>query len=182
MSRIGNKIITIPAGVTVTVNGNDVTVKGPKGELSRTFRSEVGFNVNENTVTVTRINDEKLSKQLHGTSRALLAGMVEGVEKGYEKELVMKGTGYKAQMEGTSVVLFAGYSHTVKIDTIPGVNLSVGGQNNTSVFVKGIDKQAVGQIAAQIRQVRLPEPYLGKGIAYKGEHIRRKEGKKAGKK
>jgi large subunit ribosomal protein L6 len=108
--------------------------------------------------------------------------MVEGVEKGFEKELVMKGTGYKAQMEGTSVVLFAGYSHTVKIDTIPGVNLSVGGQNNTSVFVKGIDKQAVGQIAAQIRQVRLPEPYLGKGIAYKGEHIRRKEGKKAGKK
>lgn len=182
MSRIGNKIITIPAGVSVTVNGHDVTVKGPKGELSRTFRPEVNFAVNENTVVVTRINDEKLSKQLHGTSRALLAGMIEGVDKGYEKELIMKGTGYKAQMEGTSVVLFVGYSHTVKIDTVPGVTLSVGGNNNTTVFVKGIDKQAVGQIAAQIRQVRLPEPYLGKGIAYKGEHIRRKEGKKAGKK
>lgn len=182
MSRIGNKIITIPAGVSVTVNGHDVTVKGPKGELSRTFRPEVNVNVNENTIVVTRINDEKLSKQLHGTTRALLAGMVEGVEKGYEKELVLKGTGYKAQMDGTSVVLFVGYSHTIKIDTVPGVTLSVGGNNNTSVFVKGIDKQAVGQIAAQIREQRLPEPYLGKGISYRGEHIRRKEGKKAGKK
>ena len=182
MSRIGNKVIAIPAGVSVEVNGSTVTVKGPKGTLTKTFKPNVNVKVENNEIVVTRINDEKVSKQLHGTTRALIAGMVEGVDKGYEKELVMKGTGYKAQLEGTSVLMYVGYSHPIKIDTVPGVTFKVGGNNNTSVFVSGIDKQAVGQLAAQIRATRLPEPYLGKGVAYKGEHIRRKEGKKAGKK
>ncbi len=182
MSRIGNKLIALPEGVSVEINGQTVTVKGPKGSLTKTFKENVNVKVEENNIVVTRINDEKASRQLHGTTRALLAGMVEGVSKGYEKELVMKGTGYKAVMEGTSVVMYVGYSHPIKINAVEGVTFRVGGNNNTSVFVSGIDKQAVGQLAAQVRATRLPEPYLGKGVAYKGEHIRRKEGKKAGKK
>ncbi len=180
MSRIGNKIIVLPENVTVTVNGCNVEVKGPLGTLSREFSNRVNVNVEENHVVVTRINDEKVSKQLHGTTRALLNSMVEGVSKGFKKDLVITGIGYRASKAGSKLVLNVGYSHQIEIVEEEGVKIEV--KSPTEISVSGIDKQKVGQVAANIRAVREPEPYGGKGIAYTTERIRRKEGKKAGKK
>lgn len=180
MSRVGNKVINLPEGVNVNVEGSTVTVTGAKGTLTQTFSNLITVSVNDRVVTVTRANDDKHTKQLHGTTRALLNGMVEGVSKGFTKTLEIKGIGYRAQLKGNEVVLNVGYSHPVNIATIEGVKLEV--PSATEIIVSGIDKQKVGQIAAVIRSVREPEPYGGKGIMYKGERVRRKVGKKAGKK
>ena len=180
MSRIGNKVINLPEGVSINTNGSEVTVTGPKGTLIRNFSDLITINVNEKEVTVTRANDEKHTKQLHGTTRALLNGMVEGVSQGFTKKLEIKGIGYRAQLKGSDIVLNMGYSHPVTINAVEGVKFEVPSQ--TEIIVSGIDKQKVGQIAAVIRSVREPEPYGGKGIMYKGEKVRRKVGKKAGKK
>ena len=180
MSRVGNKVINLPEGVSINVNGTSVSVTGPKGTLTRDFSSLITINVNDKEVTVTRANDEKHTKQLHGTTRALLNGMVEGVSKGFTKQLEIKGIGYRAQLKGNDIVLNIGYSHQVTINAVEGVKFEVPSQ--TEINVSGIDKQKVGQIAAVIRSVREPEPYGGKGIMYKGERVRRKIGKKAGKK
>lgn len=181
MSRIGNKTITIPAGVTITVNpGNEVTVKGPKGELTRKFSEVIGINIEGDTVTCTRANEEKHTKQLHGTTRALINNMIVGVHEGYKIDLQLVGIGFRAAVSGKKLTLNVGYSHQVEIVAEEGVDIAV--TNNTEISVSGIDKQRVGELAANIRAVRKPEPYKGKGILYKGEIVRRKEGKTAGKK
>ncbi|PJW13572.1 50S ribosomal protein L6 [Geobacillus sp. Manikaran-105] len=175
MSRVGKKPIEIPAGVTVTVNGNTVTVKGPKGELTRTFHPDMTITVEGNVITVTRPSDEKHHRALHGTTRSLLANMVEGVSKGYEKALELVGVGYRASKQGKKLVLNVGYSHPVEIEPEAGLEIEVPSQ--TKIIVKGADKQRVGELAANIRAVRPPEPYKGKGIRYEGELVRLKEGK-----
>lgn len=180
MSRIGNKVINIPEGVSVEVNGTTTTVKGPKGTLTKEFSNLITINVSEKEIKLTRANDEKHTKQLHGTTRALLNGMVEGVSQGFKKELEIKGIGYRAQLKGTDIVLNIGYSHPVTVNGVEGIKFEV--PSPTEIHVSGIDKQKVGQVAAVIRSVREPEPYGGKGIMYKGERVRRKVGKKAGKK
>lgn len=181
MSRIGNKLITIPAGVTVDVKaGNEVTVKGPKGTLTRQFSDRLTINVEESTVTVVRSNDQKHTKQLHGTTRALLHNMVVGVSEGFVKELVLNGIGFRAAIKGNTLSMALGYSHPSDVE-IPA-NLTVTCPSATEIKIEGISKQEVGQFAAEVRALRKPEPYKGKGIAYKGERIRRKEGKTAGKK
>ncbi len=181
MSRIGNKAITIPAGVEVTISaGNEVTVKGPKGTLTRQFDQKYGINVEENVLNVTRPNDLKATKQLHGTTRALLANMVEGVTNGYTKELELVGIGFRAAMSGKKLTLNVGFSHPVEFTVAD--DLTVECTSATGIKVSGIDKQRVGEFAANVRAVRKPEPYKGKGIRYKGEYVRRKEGKTAGKK
>ncbi len=181
MSRIGLKEIVLPEGVTVEVAENNVvTVKGPKGTLTKEFRPNVSFKVEGNKVNVSRIDDTKVSKQLHGTSRALLNGMVVGVSAGYTKNLTLTGIGYKAQLMGSNLVLNVGFSHQITVKPVDGIKIEV--PSATEVVVSGIDKQVVGQVAANIRALKKPEPYGGKGISYKGERIRRKEGKKAGKK
>lgn len=181
MSRIGLKEIVLPEGVTVEVAENNVvTVKGPKGTLTKEFRPNVSFKVEGNKVNVSRIDDTKVSKQLHGTSRALLNGMVVGVSAGYTKNLTLTGIGYKAQLMGSNLVLNVGFSHQITVKPVDGIKIEV--PSATEVVVSGIDKQIVGQVAANIRALKKPEPYGGKGISYKGERIRRKEGKKAGKK
>ncbi|MDO4378100.1 MAG: 50S ribosomal protein L6 [Erysipelotrichia bacterium] len=178
MSRIGNKTITIPAGVEVSIaDGNEVTVKGPKGTLTRQFNEMITIHVDGNVITVKRPNDEKVTKQLHGTTRALLHNMVVGVSDGFQKELVIEGVGYRAAVSGNTLTLNMGYSHPVVITAEEGLTIEC--PKNQQIIVKGIDKQRVGELAANIRAVRKPEPYKGKGIAYKGEHIRRKEGKTA---
>jgi large subunit ribosomal protein L6 len=175
MSRIGKKPIEIPAGVTVTINGSDVTVKGPKGELSRSFNSDLTITLEENVLTVTRPSDEKNHRALHGTTRAVLANMVEGVAKGFEKTLELIGVGYRAQKQGSKLILSVGYSHPVEFEPEQGLEVEV--PSNTKIIVKGVNKERVGALAADIRDVRPPEPYKGKGIRYAGEHVRRKEGK-----
>ena len=178
MSRIGNKIISIPSGVEVSVGGNnEIKVKGPKGELTRQFNESLSFNIDGTELTVSRPNEEKFTKMIHGTSRALLDNMIIGVSAGYSRELEIIGVGYRAALQGKKLVLSAGYSHPVELEAPEGLTIEVPTQ--TSVVVSGIDKQAVGEFAANIRKVRPPEPYKGKGIRYKGEHVRRKEGKKA---
>lgn len=180
MSRIGNKLITIPAGVTVEVaDGNEVTVKGPKGTLTRTFSTMMDIQVADGVVTVKRPNDAKHTKQLHGTTRALINNMVVGVSEGYAKELELVGIGFRAAVKGNKLTMQVGYSHASELDIPEGLSVTCG--SATDVKVEGIDKQLVGEFAADIRAVRKPEPYKGKGIRYKGEHIRRKEGKTAGK-
>lgn len=180
MSRIGNKLIQLPEGVTLTVNGSVVTVKGPKGSLDVTLNNGISLEIEGNIVKVLRESDVKQIKQNHGTSRANLNNAVVGVHEGYKKVLQMEGIGYKAVMQGNDVVLSAGYSHTVTITPNEGVKIEVGMVNNKpELTVTGINKQAVGQTAARIREVRPPEPYLGKGIRYKGERIILKEGKRA---
>ncbi|CDA33557.1 50S ribosomal protein L6 [Firmicutes bacterium CAG:536] len=180
MSRIGNKLITIPAGVTVEVaDGNEVTVKGPKGTLTRTFSTMMDIQVADGVVTVKRPNDAKHTKQLHGTTRALINNMVVGVSEGYAKELELVGIGFRAAVKGNKLTMQVGYSHASELDIPEGLTVTCG--SATDVKVEGIDKQLVGEFAADIRAVRKPEPYKGKGIRYKGEHIRRKEGKTAGK-
>lgn len=175
MSRIGNKVITIPKGVEVKIDNNFATVKGPKGELKQQFSDELTFSVEGNEVKVVRPSDSKKHKTIHGTARALLANMVIGVSEGFKKELELVGVGYRAQMQGKKLVLSVGYSHPVEFTEIEGIKLSV--EANTKVKIEGIDKELVGQYAAKVRAVRPPEPYKGKGIRYAGEYIRRKEGK-----
>jgi large subunit ribosomal protein L6 len=175
MSRVGKKPIEIPAGVTVTVNGSEVTVKGPKGELSRSFNADLTITQEENVVTVTRPSDSKEHRTIHGTTRAVLANMVEGVSKGFEKTLELIGVGYRAQKQGSKLILSVGYSHPVEFEPEQGLEVEV--PSNTKIIVKGINKERVGALAADIRDVRPPEPYKGKGIRYEGEYVRRKEGK-----
>ena len=179
MSRIGLKPIEIPAGVDVKVDGTTVTVKGPKGELTRNVHPNMTVVVEGNEVIVKRPNDEKENKSLHGLTRTLIHNMVLGVTEGFKKNLEVNGVGYRAAKQGKKLTLNLGYSHPVEMEDPEGVETVVEGQNK--ITVKGIDKEAVGKFAAEIREVRKPEPYKGKGIRYKGEHIRRKEGKKASK-
>ena len=175
MSRIGRKEITVPAGVTVTVNEeNLVTVKGPKGTLSTQINKNISVSVEGATVSVTRADDERENRSLHGLSRTLIANMVEGVTNGYSKTLEIVGVGYKAAKAGKTLTLNLGHSHPIVFEEKDGITFDV--PNSTTVVVTGIDKQTVGQIAAQIREKRPPEPYLGKGVKYVGEHIRRKAG------
>ena len=175
MSRIGNKVIVIPEGVTITKSGNDVTVKGPKGELTRAFAEQITMNIEGNQVTFTRPNDAKENRALHGTMRANLNNMVIGVSEGFEKALELIGVGYRAQLQGSKLVLNVGYSHPVEFEAPAGITIEV--PANTKVIVKGANKEVVGELAANIRGVRPPEPYKGKGIRYEGEFVRRKEGK-----
>ena len=181
MSRIGKKPVMIPAGVTVTVaEGNNVTVKGPKGTLNYTFHPDMILKLEGNVLTVERPSEEHEHKSLHGLTRTLLNNMVEGVEKGYSKELDVNGVGYRVEKKGTQLVMRLGFSHEVFVDEVPGITLEV--PNPNKIIVQGIDKQVVGQIAAEIRSKRPPEPYKGKGIKYTTEVIRRKVGKTGGKK
>ena len=175
MSRIGNKVITIPAGVEVNLDDNFATVKGPKGELKQQFDKDMTFNVEGKETTVVRPSDSKRHRTVHGTTRAILANMIEGVSTGFKKELELIGVGYRAQMQGKKLVLSVGYSHPVEFEEIEGITLGVEG--NTKVSIEGINKEVVGQYAAKVRAVRPPEPYKGKGIRYVGEYVRRKEGK-----
>lgn len=181
MSRIGNKAITIPAGVEVTIAAaNEVTVKGSKGTLTRQFNPALEIKVEENVLTVARPNDEKHTKQLHGTTRALLANMIEGVSEGFTKELELVGIGFRSAVSGKKLTLNVGYSHPIEFAIEEGITVEC--KSATEIKVSGIDKQRVGEFAANVRAVRKPEPYKGKGIRYKGEYVRRKEGKTAGKK
>ncbi|UOQ49441.1 50S ribosomal protein L6 [Gracilibacillus caseinilyticus] len=177
MSRIGLRLLEIPQDVEVKLDGDTVTVKGPKGELSRSFNSDMNVKIEDNILTVERPSDSKLHKALHGTTRSLIGNMVEGVHKGFEKALEIQGVGYRAQKQGDKLVVNAGYSHPVEIEPIEGIEIDV--PANTKVVVKGIDKELVGAVAANIRSIRPPEPYKGKGIRYEGEYVRRKEGKTA---
>jgi large subunit ribosomal protein L6 len=178
MSRIGNKHIALPAGVSVATEGTSVKVSGPKGSLVVPVNHGISVEVEGTNVVVKRANDLKQTKQNHGTTRANIHNAVVGVSEGYKKSLEMRGIGYKAQMQGNNIVLWAGYSHTVTIKPNEGVKVTC--VSPTEIDVEGIDKQAVGQTAARIREVRPPEPYLGKGIRYKDEHVATKEGKRAG--
>ncbi len=178
MSRIGNKIIKLAAGVTVEVNENNfVVVKGPKGELSATFHPEMKFEINEGEIKVVRPSDSLEHKKLHGTTRSLLDNMVQGVHEEYLKILEIQGTGYRATLKGDVLAVNAGYSHIIEKPIPAGLSVVV--PTATEIQIRGIDKQKVGQFAAEVRAIRKPEPYLGKGIRYRGEQIRRKEGKKA---
>ena len=179
MSRIGNRILEIPQGVTVTVADNTVTVKGPKGELNYTFDKNISVIVEENVVKTTRPNDLKQIKSLHGTTNAHIANMMTGVSTGFVKDLEITGVGYRCSVQGKTIDLSVGYSHPVKIEVPEG--LTVTSNSNTKLSIAGIDIQKVNEFAANVRKVRPPEPYKGKGIRYKDEHIRRKEGKKASK-
>ena len=181
MSRIGKKPVIIPANVTVNVaEGNVVTVKGPKGELTNTFNADMMINVEGNVLTVSRPTDEANHRALHGLTRTLIANMVEGVEKGFSKELEVNGVGYRAEKKGNQLVMRLGFSHEVIMEEIPGITVEVPSPNR--IIISGIDKQVVGQFAAEVRSKRPPEPYKGKGIKYTTEVIRRKVGKTGGKK
>ncbi|PCN48471.1 50S ribosomal protein L6 [Curtobacterium sp. 'Ferrero'] len=175
MSRIGRLPIDIPAGVTVSIDGQDVAVKGPKGELTLTVAEPIQAKVEENQVLVTRPDDERSSRSLHGLTRTLIANNIIGVTQGYSKGLEVVGTGYRVQAKGSSVEFALGYSHPITVDPPAGISFAVEG--NTKLTVTGIDKQAVGEVAANIRKLRKPEPYKGKGVRYAGEIVRRKAGK-----
>ena len=175
MSRIGNRILTIPAGVTVEENDGVVTVKGPKGELKQKMLKDITMKVEGETLTLERKNEQ--AKAMHGTMNSLVNNMIIGVTKGYEKGLEIIGVGYRFNVQDKKLVINAGYSHAVNMEVPEG--LTVESVSNTEITVKGIDKVLVGEFAANIRKVRMPEPYKGKGIRYKDEHVRRKEGKKA---
>jgi large subunit ribosomal protein L6 len=176
MSRVGKQPIEIPTGVEVQIEGQKVAVKGPKGELSREFRSEVGIEQQENIVTINPKSDSRETRALWGLSRTLLANMIQGVVQGYEKKLEIEGVGYRAALDGDSIALQMGFSHPVKLKMPENMSVSV---DKNTIIVGGIDKEQVGQFAAKIRKVRPPEPYKGKGIRYEGEVVRRKLGKKA---
>ncbi|MDD9150535.1 MULTISPECIES: 50S ribosomal protein L6 [unclassified Sporolactobacillus] len=175
MSRIGLRPTVIPDGVTVTIDGQKVTVKGPKGELSHSFHPDMIIKHENNEIRVARPDDSNQHRALHGTTSSLISNMVEGVTKGYTKNLELVGVGYRANKQGKNLILNVGYSHPVEIVPEQGIEINVEGNNK--VIVSGIDKQRVGEVAANIRSVRSPEPYKGKGIRYEGEHVRRKEGK-----
>lgn len=180
MSRIGKLPVSIPAGVTVDVKGNVVHVKGPKGELTQEMHKDMLIAVEDGHVVVKRPSEAKLHKSLHGLTRALIANMVEGVEKGYSKELEVNGVGYRVAKQGKQLVMNLGYSHQVIMDEIPGITIDVPAPNK--IIISGPNKQMVGQFAAEVREKRPPEPYKGKGIKYATEVVRRKEGKAGGKK
>ena len=175
MSRIGKRPITIPAKVQVTIDGTKISVKGPKGELSRQLPANVTVSQTGEILQVNRRDDTRQSRQMHGLSRTLVANMVEGVSQGFQRRLEIQGVGYRAQIQGRNLVLNMGFSHQVQIDPPEGIQFAV--ENNTNVIVTGYDKEIVGNTAAKIRSVRPPEPYKGKGIRYAGEAVRRKAGK-----
>ena len=175
MSRIGRKPVAVPAGVDVKIDGTTVTVKGPKGSLTGTYNSKLSIALEGNEIIVTRPDDEKESRALHGLTRTLIHNMVEGVNNGYSKELEINGIGYKAAMQGKDLVLTVGYSHVVNVMAPEGITIAVPAPNKS--VISGADKVKVGQFAAEVRGVRPPEPYKGKGIKYVDEYIRRKEGK-----
>jgi len=179
MSRIGKKPVPVPAGVSVTIDGSRVAVKGPRGELTRVFPEGLTFSQDDGHVIVARPSDEANHRALHGLARALLANMVEGVTKGYRKQLEITGVGYKAEPRPYGLLLSLGYSHTIEYKAPAGIRLTA--PQPTQVLVEGSDKEIVGQVAAEIRSLRKPEPYKGKGIKYAGEKIRRKAGKAGGK-
>ena len=180
MSRIGRKPIAIPAGVEVAVNGNEVTVKGPKGTMTQTFNSDLTVTVENGEVLVTRPSDDKEHRSLHGLTRTLIANMVHGVSEGFTKELQVNGIGYRVSKEGNKLVMNLGFSHPVEMEEEDGITIEVPEPNK--ILIKGCDKQQVGQFAAVVRGKRPPEPYKGKGIKYADEVIRRKEGKTGAKK
>src|SRR5699024_10654285 len=175
MSRIGLRPIELPEGVEVQLNGNTITVKGKNGELTRNLNPKIDVKVEDNEVVVARKNDSKESRMLHGTTRSIVNNMVEGVTNGFSKKLEIIGVGYRAQLQGKKLVLNLGLSHPVEFETPEGLEVEV--PSNTEVIIKGADKEAVGALAANIRSVRSPEPYKGKGVRYEGEFVRRKEGK-----
>jgi large subunit ribosomal protein L6 len=175
MSRIGKMPIALPSGVSVEISGQDVKVKGPKGELALTIREPIKVVLEDNSIIVTRPDDEATSKALHGLSRTLIANNVEGVAKGFSKSLEIIGTGYRAASKGSNLELALGLSHPVVVTPPAGITLTVEGNNK--IIISGINKQAVGEVAAKIRKLRAPEPYKGKGIRYEGEYVRRKAGK-----
>ncbi len=175
MSRIGKMPVTVPSGVDVDVKGARVVVKGSKGELSRDFHERISFEIEDGSVNVKRPDDTRESKALHGLSRALLANMVQGVSEGFSKTLEIQGVGYRATLKGTTIELLVGFSHPVEVAAPDGITFEV--PEPTRIIVSGIDKEQVGQVAADIRKVRPPEPYKGKGIRYAGEYVRRKAGK-----
>lgn len=179
MSRIGNRVIHIPSDVTVTLDGNKVTVKGPKGELTEEFNNLISINIEDNKLTCKRANEELFTKSIHGTTNALIENMIIGVSKGYIVELETVGVGYRFQVTGKQINVSAGFSHPVVVDIPEGITVEA--PSTTELKLSGIDKQKVTEFAANIRKIRKPEPYKGKGIRYKGEVIRRKEGKKASK-
>lgn len=175
MSRIGLKTIEIPEGVEVNVAEQSVSVKGPKGELQTAYNPLMEVKMDGNTITVRRPNDHKENRSLHGTTRSLIANMIDGVSKGFQKDLEIVGVGYRAQKQGTKLVINAGYSHPVEIEEADGIEFEV--PKNNQIIVRGINRENVGAYASYIRSIRLPEPYKGKGIRYKGEIVRQKEGK-----
>ncbi len=175
MSRVGKRLIDIPSDVTVDIKGNTITVKGPKGELENTFNEEMAYNLEETTLEVVRPSESKEHRTVHGTTRALINNMVEGVSKGFVKELELIGVGYLAQMQGKKLALRLGLSQHVEFEPAEDLTITVDG--NTNIKIEGINKEEVGALASNIRKVRPPEPYKGKGIRYKGENVRRKEGK-----
>ncbi len=175
MSRIGRKPVTVPKGVTLQVQGNSVAVKGPRGELRRSLHPDMQIAFDKDQFTVARPSEEKRHKALHGLTRTLVQNMVEGVSKGFSKTLEIQGVGYKAEAKPYGINLIVGFSHPVKYQAPKGIKISV--DNNTVVKIEGADKELVGQVAAELRSVRPPEPYKGKGIRYQGEHVRRKAGK-----
>jgi large subunit ribosomal protein L6 len=179
MSRIGKQPIAVPNGVTVTIDGQTIAVKGPKGELKRLVHADLGVALADNQVTVSRPSDEEHHKALHGLSRTLIANMIEGVTKGYQKQLEITGVGYKAEVKPYGLQLSLGYSHVIEVKAPPGIKLSA--PQPTQIVVDGADKEVVGRLAAEIRLLRKPEPYKGKGIKYAGEVVRRKAGKAGGK-
>ncbi len=176
MSRIGRLPVDIPSGVQVNVNGIDVRVKGPKGELQRSFSPLIGIKMENNQLNITRNSEDPAERALHGTTRAVLANMIHGVSKGFEVILQVEGVGYRAEMEGKNLALFVGYSHPVKMEPPAGIVFETETKTR-QIKVSGFDKELVGQVAANVRKVRPPEPYHGKGLRYKGEHVRHKAGK-----
>ena len=177
MSRVGKKPIAVPSGVDFSVKDNVVTVKGPKGTLKKEFNNNITVKLEDGHITVERPNDEPFMRAIHGTTRALINNMVKGVHEGYRKTLTLVGVGYRAAAKGKGLEISLGYSHPVIVDEIPGITFTV--EKNTTIHIDGIEKELVGQVAANIRAKRPPEPYKGKGVKYADEHIRRKEGKKS---
>ena len=177
MSRVGKKPIIVPSGVEVTINGNVVTVKGPKGTLTREFNSELTIKKEENEIVIERPNDLPAVRAIHGTTRALINNMIVGVSQGFRKTLNLVGVGYRAAAKGKGLELALGYSHPVVIDEVAGITFTV--EKNTTIHIDGIEKDVLGQVAADIRATRAPEPYKGKGVKYSDEVVRRKEGKKS---
>ncbi len=175
MSRVGANPITLPKGVDLKIDGSQVSVKGPKGELSWAFQREITFKQEGDQIIVSRPSDQTRHKAMHGLSRTLLANMVKGVTEGFSKKLEMHGVGYRAQMQGKDLEVSVGYSHPVKVPAPAGIEFEVDGTSR--IIIRGVDKQAVGQAAANVRKIRPPEPYKGKGIRYEGEYVRRKAGK-----
>ncbi len=180
MSRIGRMPIDIPAGVTVTLDGQVITAKGPKGELTRTLHPDMKVTVADNVITVERPSDDKDHRSLHGLTRALIANMVKGVHEGFKKELEIVGVGYRAQMKGKKLALTLGFSHPLELDAPEGITITC--PTATNITIEGANNEVVGEFAAKVRGYRLPEPYKGKGIRYVGEHVRRKAGKAGAKK